>query len=130
MRRARPRGRRVLASALGAAAAAFLGLWAPGAAAVARPAQEAEVVVGMTDTLVFAPAVLTVPAGTTVTWANWGYAPHAVTATDGAFDSGTDSSQWIQAGGSYAVHFASPGTYQYMCLPHLVLGMVGEIVVE
>ena len=41
------------------------------------------------------------------------------------FDSGN-----IDAGGSYSYTFNVPGTYQYVCLPHELAGMIGVVVVE
>ncbi|NUP52744.1 MAG: hypothetical protein HOW97_36290 [Catenulispora sp.] len=63
----------------------------------------------------FAPAAVTVPVGTTVTWVNEDTVPHTVTAKSGpaSFDSGQ-----ISAGGSWSATFATPGTYDYYCVDH------------
>jgi plastocyanin len=69
----------------------------------------------------FAPALIEVPAGGTVTWTNDDDVPHTATAGDGAFDSGT-----LPPGASYGHIFAAPGTYPYACLIHP--GMTGTVV--
>lgn len=71
----------------------------------------------------FAPASLTVPAGTTVTWSNKGKAPHTVTSDAGLWDSGT-----LKPGQTYSFAFQGPGTYPYNCIFHG--GMVGKIIVS
>jgi plastocyanin len=58
----------------------------------------------------FAPNVLEISAGTTVTWTNNDGANHTVTADDGSFDS--DS---ISTGGTFSFTFDTPGTYTYHC---------------
>jgi plastocyanin len=70
----------------------------------------------------FAPAMLTVPAGTTVTWTNEDEDPHTVTATGKAFHSAA-----LDTGGRYTFTFTRPGDYAYFCSlhPH----MTGRIVV-
>ena len=61
----------------------------------------------------FAPATLTVKAGTTITVKNTDSTEHTATAGSGAFDSGT-----LKPGQS--AHFAlkEPGTYTYYCQFH------------
>ena len=71
----------------------------------------------------FSPAPITVEPGTTVTWVNQGQAPHTVTHTGGAFDSGT-----LQPGESYSYTFNQAGTYAYYCQIHP--DMTGTIVVS
>ncbi|HYL26791.1 MAG TPA: cupredoxin family copper-binding protein [Candidatus Nitrosotalea sp.] len=71
----------------------------------------------------FVPPTLTVPAGTTVTFANDDDDAHTVTASDGTFDSkGLDTSQTWQH------TFEKPGTYRYFCQLHPF--MKGTIVVK
>jgi plastocyanin len=70
----------------------------------------------------FDPAVLEVPAGTTVIWTNNGGATHTVTSSDGIWDSGG-----IASGGSFSVTFTEPGTYNYFCGIHT--SMTGTIIV-
>jgi nitrite reductase (NO-forming) len=58
--------------------------------------------------------VLTVAAGTTVTWANDDPGMmHTVTAVDGSFDSG-----FLQDGETWSYTFEEPGEYEYFCAPH------------
>ena len=61
----------------------------------------------------FAPASLSVPVGSTVTWRNTGEAPHTVTAEGGTFDS-----DMIAAGSSWARTFETAGTFGYFCAFH------------
>jgi plastocyanin len=71
----------------------------------------------------FAPAELTVPVGTTVTWTNQDSAPHTVTADDGAFDSGR-----MDQGATFSFTFDTAGTYAYHCDFHP--NMTATITVE
>lgn len=57
--------------------------------------------------------VLTVKAGTTVTWTNTDNMMHTVTAVDGSFDSG-----FVDAGQTWSYTFDEPGEYEYFCSPH------------
>lgn len=100
----------------------------------APPANEA-----MTVTLrliAFQPESVTVPAGTTVTWANADGVDHTVTSgtvsqaagsvttsTDGRFDSGV-----LPGGGRYSFTFSTAGTYTYFCALHPAT-MRGQIIV-
>lgn len=82
---------------------------------------ENEVVI---ENFAFAPATLTVSAGTTVTFTNKDLASHTATADDGtSFDTGL-----IGQNESATVTFDTPGTYAYHCTPHPT--MKGTIVVE
>jgi plastocyanin len=67
-------------------------------------------------------APLTIAVGTTVVWTNDDAAPHTVTASNGAFDSGN-----LDKGASYSFTFTQEGTYNYVCQYHP--GMKGQIVV-
>jgi plastocyanin len=71
----------------------------------------------------FAPARLTVKAGTTVTWRNNDDIPHTVTSTTRAF-----KSKALDTDDAFAFAFTEPGSYAYVCSlhPH----MTGTIVVE
>ena len=62
------------------------------------------------------------PTGTTVTWINDDWAPHTVTADDGAF-----VSDRLNQGQRFAHTFAEAGTYPYRCSFHP--GMLGTVVV-
>ena len=88
-------------------------------------AQGQEVTVRMEDNF-FAPANITVEPGTTVTWVQSGDNPHTTTSYDGLWDSG------LLPGGSrqtFSFTFEEPGTYDYFCIPHEDLGMVGSVTV-
>ena len=61
----------------------------------------------------FAPAVLTVPAGATVTWVNDDEETHTVTSASGAFGS---SGLGHEEG--FSQTFARPGRYEYFCALH------------
>ena len=84
-----------------------------------------EVTVRMEDNF-FAPANITVEPGTTVTWVQSGDNPHTTTSYDGLWDSGM-----IEGGseGTFSFTFEEPGTYDYFCIPHEDLGMVGSVTV-
>ena len=76
----------------------------------------------------FAPATMTVKAGTEVTWTAEGF--HTVnsgTPADGVDAAGPMQSP--QGFATYSVTFDKAGTYKYFCQPHASLNMVGEIVV-
>jgi plastocyanin len=62
----------------------------------------------------YAPNVLMVPLGATVTWTNNDPGmTHTVTAADGSFDSGM-----LAAGQSWSYTFDQPGDFDYACTPH------------
>lgn len=71
----------------------------------------------------FAPPVLTVRKGATVTWVNGDDIPHTVVATDQSF-----KSKVLDTDGRFTFTFDKPGTYAYFCSihPH----MTGKIVVQ
>jgi plastocyanin len=61
----------------------------------------------------FAPATLTIAAGSTVTWTNRDEEPHTVVAGDGSFHSPGMGSQ-----ATYSYMFATAGTFDYVCSIH------------
>ncbi|MGE7434053.1 cupredoxin domain-containing protein [Kitasatospora sp. NPDC001175] len=63
----------------------------------------------------FAPAAITVKAGTTVTWTNQDTDAHTVTSQNKA---GALNSQALNTGQSYSYTFTTPGTYGYLCTIH------------
>jgi len=74
----------------------------------------------------FAPAEVTVTAGTTVRWVNPTSQVHTVTP-----DGHTRFAEAGLAGGQQFEHtFTNPGTYHYYCAPHQVAGMTGVIRVQ
>jgi plastocyanin len=95
----------------------------------------------------FEPASITVHPGDTVVWTNTGAVPHNVQfwadsipaagkkALEGAMPKTTAplaGPMLLGADETYTVSFAkaAPGVYKYYCLPHLALGMVGQITVK
>jgi len=89
-------------------------------------AQGQEVTVRMEDNF-FDQANITVEPGTTVTWVQSGDNAHTTTSYDGLWDSGM-----IEGGtdGTFSFTFEEPGTYDYFCIPHEDLGMVGTVTVS
>lgn len=85
-----------------------------GARAAAASAAAAEAAVTI-DNFTFAPAELTVAAGTKVTWTNRDDIPHTVT---DAAEPRAYKSAALDTGDSFAHVFAAPGTYRYFCSLH------------
>jgi plastocyanin len=121
--RARDFARRLL---LRASVAAGLGLAASaapylGSACYAADAAAPATIVKI-DNFTFAPATLSVPVGTTVTWVNEDDIPHVVAEQNRAF-----KSKALDTDDSFTHTFSTPGTFAYFCAlhPH----MVGSIIV-
>jgi plastocyanin len=74
----------------------------------------------------FDPPVLTVKAGTAVTWVNNDAATHTIVSDTGSPQS--FSSDSLSTGASYAFTFSRPGTYTYHCSIHP--SMTGTITVQ
>jgi plastocyanin len=71
----------------------------------------------------FAPATLTVTAGTTVTWKNEDDSPHRIGDKNGAFKSAA-----LDTDDTFSHTFAAPGEYPYICTIHPY--MVGKVIVK
>jgi plastocyanin len=71
----------------------------------------------------YAPASLTVKAGTTVTFTNQDSIRHTITSDDGVFDSGL-----LGKGETFTYTFDKVGIFPYHCTPHPY--MKGTIIVE
>jgi plastocyanin len=71
----------------------------------------------------FAPATLTVKAGTKVTWINRDDVPHTVNENDKRFKSGP-----MDTDDQFSYTFSSPGTFSYFCALHPK--MTGQIIVN
>ena len=71
----------------------------------------------------FAPASLTVTAGTTVVWTNKDDEVHSVAGEHGLFRSGG-----LDTGERFSFRFDKPGTYHYACTLHT--RMAGTIIVQ
>ncbi len=89
-------------------------------------AQQGQNVTVMMEDNFFEAANITVPAGSTVTWVQNGNNPHTTTSYDGLWDSGIIEGG---SGGTFSFTFEEPGTYDYFCIPHEDLGMVGSVTV-
>jgi len=76
------------------------------------------------DNFSFAPATLTVPAGTEVTWVNHDDIPHTVVSEDKA----TFKSRALDTDEKFSFKFAKPGTYTYFCSIHPK--MTAKVVVQ
>ncbi|OBG94667.1 amidase [Mycobacterium sp. E3251] len=74
------------------------------------------------DGFAFAPATLTVPVGTTVTWTNRDEEPHTVAASDGSFHS-----PGMGTGATFTHTFSDAGAFDYVCSIHPM--MRGSVVV-
>jgi plastocyanin len=121
-----PPRRRGLGLVLGAVAvtsllaAALPELTAAGEAVVAAAASPATVKI---DNFTFAPATLTVTAGTTVTWKNEDDSPHRIGDNNGTFKSAA-----LDTDDTFSHTFAASGEYPYICTIHPY--MVGKIIVK
>ncbi|WNM29173.1 plastocyanin/azurin family copper-binding protein [Streptomyces sp. Li-HN-5-11] len=73
----------------------------------------------------FSPRVLTITAGSTVTWVNEDQAPHDVKTTSGPEPI---HSPMLSKGGAWSHTFTLPGTYGYVCTVHP--GMTAGLVVK
>jgi plastocyanin len=63
----------------------------------------------------FSPQVITIKAGTTVTWTNTDSDAHTVTSQNGT---GPLHSAALVTGSTYSYTFHSPGRYDYLCTIH------------
>jgi plastocyanin len=104
-------------------AAAFVALFFTGTFWLAGSQAEAASNTIEISNFSFAPAVLTVPVGTTVTWVNDDDEPHTVVESDTLF-----KSHALDTGDKFSFIFTTPGKFQYFCTIHA--HMVGTVVVE
>jgi len=104
-------------------AAAFVALFFTGVPWLAESQAEAAPNTIEISNFSFAPAVLTVPVGTTVTWVNEDDEPHTVVDSDTAF-----KSHALDTGDKFSFTFSTAGKFQYFCTIHA--HMVGTVVVE
>jgi plastocyanin len=88
------------------------------------PAPAAPNTVLMTG-MVFSPATITVPVGSTVTWKNNDGLAHTSTSDTGVWDTGN-----IAAGASTTTTFNTAGTFPYHCTYHAAMGMKGTVIVQ
>jgi plastocyanin len=101
-------------------AAALPEMTAAGEAVIQAAASPATVNI---DNFAFAPATLTVTAGTTVTWKNEDDSPHRIGDKNGTFKSAA-----LDTDDTFSHTFAAPGEYPYICTIHPY--MAGKIVVK
>jgi len=86
----------------------------------------------------FQPDTTYVKVGDTVEWRNQSSFTHSVNADPARFPEDVSlpagaapfDSGRIPPGGIYSHAFTAPGTYKYVCLPHVDFGMTGTVVVE
>jgi len=103
-----------------------------------------ETTVAMTGDFAFDPGTVEVAVGDTVVWENEGGGDHSVTASEddipddadyfasGGFDGEEEArNAWpdgaIADGDTYEHTFQTAGTYDYFCVPHEGLDMVGTV---
>jgi plastocyanin len=75
------------------------------------------------DNFAFAPATLTIAAGTTVTWKNDDDSPHRVGDKNGTFKSAA-----LDTDDTFSHTFVAPGEFPYICTIHPY--MAGKIIVK
>jgi len=118
-----PRRRRI-ALLLGAVAVtALLAVAVPKLTAAGEVAVAASPAAVKIDNFAFAPATLTVTAGTTVTWKNEDDSPHRIGDKNGTFKSAA-----LDTDDTFSHTFAAPGEYPYICTIHPY--MAGKIIVK
>lgn len=102
-------------------------IWIAAAALLLLPAAAAEEIVVEARDNVFVPAEITVGPRAEVVFPNTGRAPHTATAKDRrTFDTGN-----INPGETKSIRApARQGTYDYVCIYHESLGMVGKVIVR
>ena len=101
------------------------------------PAANAAATVLMSG-LHFHPETTYIKAGDTVEWRNQSSFTHSVNADPGRFPNDVSlpagaapfDSGRIASGQTYRHTFAVPGTYHYVCLPHVDFDMAGTVIVE
>ncbi|MDA8395066.1 MAG: plastocyanin/azurin family copper-binding protein [Candidatus Dormibacteraeota bacterium] len=99
---------------------------------------QSSVTVDATNSLKFTPASVCLKAGGTVTWDNVGNLPHTTTDESSLAANPADAelpkgavgwNQPIAPGKPFSLKLTVPGTYKYFCIPHELLGMLGQITV-
>ena len=110
-----------------------------GLLAVAPVTNAATITVQLTPQLRFSPVRIQINVGDTVQFVNASNFGHTVTAdpslarvsSDVILPEGAEpfSSDTLRPGATFSHVFTTPGLYQYVCLPHELMGMIGQIVV-
>ena len=95
-----------------------------GLAFAAPVAAEAATTTVQIGNFTFAPAEITLPAGSDVTWVNQDDIPHTVTSDDTT----TFASTLLDTGDDFSHQFDQPGIFAYFCSVHPM--MTATVVVE
>lgn len=104
---------------------AAVGFAMPGSTFAAAPENKAATSTEVKiDNFSFSPAVITVPAGTTIRWTNRDDIPHTVVSDDHT----TFKSKVLDTDEQFTYTFTKPGTYSYFCSVHPK--MTGKVVVQ
>lgn len=83
-----------------------------------------------TSGLAFVPASITISVGDTVEWIN-NSGNHNVNGTIATYPNNPDSfGNSVGSNWTYSFKFTEPGTYDYVCDPHISFGMTGQVVVQ
>ena len=99
---------------------------------------QSSITIDATDSLKFSPSTACLKAGGTVTWKNSGTIAHTSTDTPSLAAKAADSvlpagaAAWnhpLPAGASWSLKLTVVGTYEYFCIPHETLGMIGSLTV-
>jgi pseudoazurin len=80
----------------------------------------------------FEPHSIIVQPGDSVTWINDADEEHNLISYPGGYPEGAAAFQspyLKHKGDSFTQEFTQAGSYQYHCMPHLMMGMTGEVVV-
>ena len=75
----------------------------------------------------FEPDELTIEPGTTVVWEWVGVADHNINPSEQPEGADWEGHPDLKADGDYEYTFTEEGTYDYVCDPHIGVGMVGSI---
>ena len=83
--------------------------------------------------MAFVPKLVVIKSGDTVTWVNELNEEHNVVSYPDGFPKGEKpfASQMMQKNNEkWSYMFRTKGTYEYHCIPHLPMGMHGQVIVE
>jgi plastocyanin len=86
----------------------------------------ATVTVTVGNNMSFDPGFVTINTGDTVKWV-WNASHHTVTSGAPGNYSGMFNSGLQNAGGTFSYTFANAGAFDYYCIPHGEMGMVGNV---
>jgi plastocyanin len=75
---------------------------------------------------VFDPAIVNINAGDTVEW-TWADSFHTVTSGSPCTQDSLFNSGFLNPGDKFSFTFTTAGTYDYFCIPHCSMGMVGTV---